>query len=83
MSTDEKMSMWLQPLPVVCGLIGQAVTEPGFRSGQCSRCRRHIWINRRVEQAHADAGVECVAVCTGCWSAADQAVVRSYRDMLK
>ena len=56
---------------------------PSHHRATCSRCCRDVSVNTRVNTRALDAGIEVLLVCVDCWTGTDQAIVLSYRDMIK
>lgn len=82
-NTNEPISIH-PPLPVCCALmIGGRPPGPSHHRGSCSRCGRDVSVNTRVNTSTLDVGIESVPVCVDCWTGADQAIVLSYRDVMK
>ncbi len=81
--TDETISIRL-PFPACCALlVADRRPGPSHHPGCCSRCGRDVSVNTRVNKSMLDAGIEVRLVCVDCWTGADQAIVLSYRDMMK
>ena len=79
---DETISI-RQPLPVCCPLLAVG-RQPGRAiTADMLRCGRDVSVNTRVNTSMLDAGIDVPLVCVDCWTGADQAIVLSYRDLIK
>jgi len=82
-NTDETISI-RPPLPVCCALLAVGRQPgPSHHRGSCSRCGRDVSVNTRVNTSMLYVGIEVRLVCVDCWTGADQAIVLSYRDLIR